>query len=110
MPGFAPKPAMNSASLIPVPAPVTPAAPVKPVAENTKAALAPTAMNGIKKMVLVKNPKSNGASATAWPKTATSATFFTATEPAALKKFPAKPRLLLLSTKAPTVIVDKLWR
>ena len=56
-----------------------------------------------------KSLSPNGASATVMPKTATSVIFCTATEPAALKIFPAKPPSLLLSIKALTAIAPKPW-
>ena len=107
-----PKPALNNAQVpinTPVPAPVIPAAPAKPAMENINPAPAPAAMNG-KTMFAKKNPNPNGANATARPKTATLVIFCIATEPAALKEFPARSPSPSSSTKAPTAIVDKLWR
>ena len=107
---MAPKPAQSNAqptTNIPALAPVTPAAPVKPVTENTKAAPAPTAMNG-KTVFAKKTPKRNGKSVTVMLKTAISAIFFTVTEPVHLLSSPAKPPSPSSSTKAPTAIAPRL--
>ena len=77
------KPAQSNAqptTNTPAPAPVTPAALVKPVTENTNPVIVPAVMNG-KTAFAKKNLKQNGESVTVMLKTAISAIFFTVTEP-----------------------------